>query len=61
MKTIDEFNADLTARVERYRERARHLRSAAKMVPIARRLDLLDLAEALDELADAIDLFRIGN
>ena len=60
MKTIDEFNAGLTARVEHYRARARFLRSAAEMTSTARRLELLDLADALDELADALDLFRIG-
>lgn len=61
MKTVDEFNADLTARVERYRARARSLRSAAEMVSTALWLDLLDMAEALDELADAIELLRIGD
>ena len=61
MKTIDEFNADLTASIERYRARARSLRSAAEVVSTALRLGLLDVAEALDELADAIDLLRIGD
>ena len=61
MKTIDEFNADLVARVERYRARARYLRSAAEIVGSARRLELLDLAEALDELADATELLRIDD
>ena len=59
MTTIDEFNADLTVRVERCRSRARSLRSAAEVASTARQLELLDLAEAWDELADAIDLFRI--
>jgi hypothetical protein len=61
MGTIDEFNADLTARVGRYRARARYLRAAAEVVCTARRLELLDLAEAFDGLADAIDLFRISD
>jgi hypothetical protein len=59
--TIDEFNADLTARVERYRSRARSLRSAAQMVSTALRFDLLDMAQTLDKLADAIELLRIGD
>lgn len=61
MKTIDEFNADLAARVEQYRTRARYLRSVAETRNTVLRLDLLDMAEALDELADAIELLRIGN
>jgi hypothetical protein len=61
LKTIDEFNAGLAARVEQYRTRARYLRSAAETINTVLRLDLLDMAEALDELADAIELLRISD
>lgn len=61
MKTIGEFNADLTARAERYRAHALNVRSAAERVPTPQRLDMLETAQALDELANIIEGLRIGN
>ena len=55
------YNSDFNARIERYRERARQLRSVAQMASPAQRYKLLETAQELEELADVIERLRFGD
>ena len=56
-----DHNADFNARIERYRGRARQLRSVAQMASPAQRDKLLEIAQELEELADIIKRLKFGD
>ena len=55
------YNSDFNARIERYRERARQLRSVAQMESPAQRGKFLEISQELEELADIIERLRFGD
>ena len=61
MKSMRDHNADFNARIERYRERARQLRSVAQMASPAQRGKFLEMSQELEELADIIERLRFGD
>ena len=52
---------DFTLRTRKYREGARLLRLAAKMMSPMLANDLLEIAKELEEFADIIERLRLGN
>ena len=61
MKSMRDYNSDFNARIGRYRERARQLRSVAQMASPAQRGKSLEIARELEELADIIERLRFGD
>lgn len=61
MRGLSDYDADFTARIRQYRERARLLRSNAENGRAAQRADLLETAKELEELADIVERLRFGD
>lgn len=61
MKSMCDYKSEPNARIERYRERARQLRSVARWASPARRGKFLEIAQELEELADIIERLRFGD
>jgi hypothetical protein len=60
-RAISDYDASIKSRAQRYRERARVLRSAGAIVSAAQCVQLLERAEEYEDLAESIDGLCIGD